>query len=363
MEKYSVLMPVYYRENPVYFRTAIQSMAKQTEKPDEIVIVCDGKLTDGLEEIISGYKAIPTGYKAILKPDETDVNSGRDLKSNGVIPRGNKTSDSKEISFPYRTDVELDDSVLSDIDESIKASSESAYNIPKNEYNQVKNEEEFLYNNISFHIIRLVSNHGIAIALNIGVRACRNDLIARMDSDDISLPDRCAKQLKVFEEDEKLCLLSGAISEFMQEPNDIRSIRSLPQTDQEIRKFAKKRNPMNHMAVMMRKSAVLTVGNYRSIGGAEDYDLWVRMLLKNMQARNLADVLVYARIGNGMQQRRGGCHYAKSAIQLQRIFYREHFINPFEFFRNGLIRLCASLLPSTARTKLYRSALRDKNTK
>lgn len=113
----------------------------------------------------------------------------------------------------------------------------------------------------------------------------------------------------------------------------------------------------------MRKSAVLTVGNYRSIGGAEDYDLWVRMLLKNMQARNLADVLVYARIGNGMQQRRGGCHYAKSAIQLQRIFYREHFINPFEFFRNGLIRLCASLLPSTARTKLYRSALRDKNTK
>lgn len=82
---------------------------------------------------------------------------------------------------------------------------------------------------------------------------------------------------------------------------------------------------MNHMAVMMRRDAVLAVGNYRAVKGAEDYELWVRMLQAGYRAENLPDVLVYARTGNGMMQRRGGLAYAKENIRLRPIFIKVDF--------------------------------------
>ena len=55
MMAYSVLMSVYHRERPAWFRLAVQSMLNQTVRPDEVVLVCDGPLTSDLDEVISEF--------------------------------------------------------------------------------------------------------------------------------------------------------------------------------------------------------------------------------------------------------------------------------------------------------------------
>ena len=61
------------------------------------------------------------------------------------------------------------------------------------------------------HVTRLEKNGGLANALNIGIKLCKNELVARMDSDDISYPDRCERQLKIFESRDDVDLVSGTI--------------------------------------------------------------------------------------------------------------------------------------------------------
>ena len=109
---------------------------------------------------------------------------------------------------------------------------------------------------------------------------------------------------------------------------------------------------------MFRKSSVLDAGNYQPVPFAEDYDLWVRMLCNGCQAANLPDVLVYARTGNGMIQRRGGIQYIKSIYALQRRFLKYGFISHMEFIRNCLIRTIAGLMPGQLRGFLYQFFLR-----
>jgi len=116
---------------------------------------------------------------------------------------------------------------------------------------------------------------------------------------------------------------------------------------------------MNHMAVMMRRDAVLAVGNYRAVKGAEDYELWVRMLQAGYRAENLPDVLVYARTGNGMMQRRGGLAYAKENMRLQTHFYKSGFLTFPEYISNCAVRVAASILPVGIRGYLYQKKLRE----
>ena len=174
-----------------------------------------------------------------------------------------------------------------------------------------------------FQILRLKENVGLGEALRQGILLCRNELVARMDSDDIACPDRCRQQLELFQKIPELAFSSGTIAEFFDE-RELESsetaalrLRTLPQSHEEIVSYAKKRNPMNHMAVMLKKGAVLQAGNYQSAEGLEDYDLWSRMLQLGFRAGNLKETLVWARIGNGMEQRRGGVKYAGRMARFQ----------------------------------------------
>ena len=212
-----------------------------------------------------------------------------------------------------------------------------------------------------FHIIRLKENQGLGKALNIGLQACRNELVARMDSDDISLPSRCQTQLNEFEKYPDLALCSGSIAEFHESPEHITSVRQLPKTESEIRKFARKRNPMNHMAVMFRKRKVMEAGGYVELHLAEDYYLWVRMLMNGCHARNVDAVLVYARTGNGMIGRRGGFSYAKSICCLEKKFLDMGFISLPVFIQNCMIRIAVSLVPNQIRQVFYCKILRQGN--
>lgn len=209
-----------------------------------------------------------------------------------------------------------------------------------------------------FQIIRLKKNSGLGNALNVGLKKCRYELVARMDSDDKSLPNRCELQLRQFKEKPELAFCSGDIAEFITDTKEIQNIRHVPTSYKEIIRFAKKRNPMNHMAVMYRRSAVIDAGGYIEIQYFEDYYLWVRMLKKGYKAANLDQTLVNVRIGNGMYGRRGGIAYAKNVCILQKKMLEAHFISYFEFIRNCLVRIGGSIVPVCIRKYMYEKILR-----
>lgn len=209
-----------------------------------------------------------------------------------------------------------------------------------------------------FHVIRLKKHQGLGNALREGVLACSNELIARMDSDDFSEPNRIELQLKEFSDDPKLSVCGGQIAEFEKDIDQITGIRAVPCSGLKIRKFAKARNPVNHMTVMFKKADVIEAGNYIELNLAEDYYLWVRMLCENKKFKNIAQVLVYVRTGNGMYQRRGGLQYVGKMILVQKKMLELKFISFHEFIFNILLRSTAALLPSNVRGSVYKHKLR-----
>ena len=204
MEKYSVLMSLYQKENVLFFRMAVDSMLNQTIRPDEIVIVEDGILTDELYAALEEYR----------------------LKEPQIF----KTVVNKK-------------------------------------------------------------NMGLGLALNRGLEACTNELVARMDTDDISKVDRCEKQLRKFIEKPELAIVGAWVDEFFSSPHQILSTRKVPCGGMDIYEFAKRRSAFNHPVVMYRKSKVLEHGGYSDLRRNQDVDLFGRMLFHGCQAENIGESL------------------------------------------------------------------------
>ncbi len=207
--------------------------------------------------------------------------------------------------------------------------------------------------------VRLEKQVGLGPALSVGLAACRDEIVARMDSDDICVAQRFENQLTFIDENPQVAAVGSAIGEFVDDPGRIATIRRLPCDSAGIREFAKFRNPLNHMTVMFRKSAVLVAGGYRDFPGLEDYDLWVRMLAQGMELRNLSEILVLARCGNGIANRRGGLAYAKSELRLYRRLLRIGFISAPEFALSVLMRVPVRVMPAVLRPFVYRKFLRQ----
>ena len=268
---YSVLMAVYGKEKPEFFRQSIESMLAQTLPFSDFVLVCDGALTHELNEV--------------------------------------------------------------------------------NSWAQEEMGEKL-------QIIRLKENKGLGKALRTGVPRCRCSVIARMDSDDISRPDRCERQFRIIERD-GYDLVSGTLQEFVREPGDMDRLRVLPRTSEEILQYAKKRNPFNHPCVMFRKESVLRVGSYQDFPGFEDYYLWIRMLRKGCKGYNVQEVILDMRTGNGMYDRRGGRDYLYWVLRFQRYLYCKNFITKKEYIQNCLVRTTVGAIPGGAREKFYHVFLRN----
>lgn len=262
--EYSVLMSVYAGEKPEYLKSSIQSILNQTVPSDDIVIVCDGPLTEGLDEVLAGF------------------------------------------SDKIRT-------------------------------------------------VRLPQNGGLGNALNKGLEQCRHDIVARMDSDDIALPDRMEKQLAAFENDSELSLISGAVEEFTKDTSDIVGRRDVPLSYEDIKKFSRKRNPMNHPAVAFRKTAVIKSGSYNEeYPYFEDYSLWVRMLMNGERAVNLKDTLVYMRVDEGTFKRRGGSRYASDMLRFHRSLLRSEWATLGDHLTGALPHAIVCILPNFLRTLIYK---------
>ena len=208
------------------------------------------------------------------------------------------------------------------------------------------------------NVVRLKKNAGLGNALNKGIQQCKNELVARMDSDDISYPDRCEKQLMVFNTYPEISVCSGIVEEFATNPKVVESRRVPPETQEEIREFAKVRNPFNHPCVMYKKPDVEAVGSYKDFYLLEDYYLWVRMIMAGYQGYNLQEPLLHMRAGTDMYMRRGGLKYAKTQEKLFRFMKNNGFISKGQYIKNCVIRGESSLAPNWLRKFVFEKVLR-----
>jgi glycosyltransferase involved in cell wall biosynthesis len=133
-----------------------------------------------------------------------------------------------------------------------------------------------------FIIIGYEENRGLGFALNFGLEHAKNELIVRMDTDDIAKPERCEKQLKMFAENQELAIIGSYVDEFYSTPDEIVSVRSVPTTHEAIYEFAKRRSAFNHPTVVFKKSAVLSVGGYSDLRRNQDVDLFGRIVYKTV---------------------------------------------------------------------------------
>ncbi|MGA2915424.1 MAG: glycosyltransferase [Sedimentisphaerales bacterium] len=258
LPKFSVLISIYEKDKPEYFKTAIESIFNQTLRPNEIVLVKDGPVNAELEKIISEYE--------------------------------------------------------------------------KKESNCLK-------------IVKLKENKGLGAALAEGIKNCTFDIVARMDADDISTPDRFEKQLEFLMNNPEIDVVSCFAATFENNPEKPLFIRRGPLVHNEIEKQFRFRFCMNHAPSMFRKKAVLAAGNYTAFTGLEDYLLWAKMILNGSRLATINQVLYYHRWETKLLARRSGFKRATQQIKLQREFLKIGFINRIQFLRNVLIRTTAAVLP------------------
>ena len=220
MATYSALMSVYKNDSPEYLKIALESIYdNQTRKPDEVVVVFDGPLNDGLYAVLDEFKA---GKEEVVKYYPQEI------------------------------------------------------------------------------------NRGLGAALRIGSELCTGDYILRMDSDDVSDPRRFEKQIAYVEAHPEIDVLGTDIAEFNQSPDETdKRVRACPAKHEDIVQMGKKRNPMNHVTACMKKSALMKAGGYQTLLLLEDYYLWLHMIAAGCRLANINESLVYVRVGNGFDSKRG----------------------------------------------------------
>lgn len=211
-----------------------------------------------------------------------------------------------------------------------------------------------------FNVVRLEQNGGLGNALKLAVENSSNELIARMDSDDVSLPTRFEKQLQLMEQT-GADIVGGFITEFIDSEDNIVGMRQVPLENEDIKRDMKKRCAMNHMTVMYKKSAVLACGGYLDWHYNEDYYLWIRMLLNGATFGNSQDVFVNVRVGKEMYQRRGGWKYFKSEKGLQKYMKKNKIIGFGTYFMNVTKRFIVQvLMPNRLRGWVFKKFARKK---
>lgn len=271
MKPYSVLMALYEKEKPEYLILAINSMLDQTLKPDEIVIVKDGKVPEELQKVLDRY-----------------------------------SEDYPEI----------------------------------------------------FHIVGYEKNRGLGFALNYGLEYCRNELIARMDTDDISKPDRCMKQVKAFEKNPDYAIIGSAVDEFYGTIDNITGRRVVPSSYGEIYRFAKKRSAFNHPSVMYKKSKVLEFGGYSSLRRNQDVDLFGRMLYGGCKAGNFKESLLWFRSDENLAKRRKSWENTWSYIDTIRRFWKMGYSSFYDFAIVAVAQILMYFFPIKVQNWIYKKFLR-----
>ncbi|WP_119726956.1 glycosyltransferase [Thermomonospora amylolytica] len=200
--------------------------------------------------------------------------------------------------------------------------------------------------------LRLERNRGLGPALDTGLSACDNDIVARMDADDVAMPHRFKLQVPLVRAGADL--VGAGLLEFGADLNDIVGRRIPPSDPLDIARYSRLHDPFNHPTVVYRRSAVLAAGGYGDLPLMEDYWLFVRMIANGARVVNVAEPLVYYRVSDGAYERRGGRALLSSELRLQREMLRHGFITRAQYVRNVAIRGGYRLVPTRVRRPVYR---------
>lgn len=206
------------------------------------------------------------------------------------------------------------------------------------------------------HVHRRSENKGLGISLQEGVNYCKNEYIARMDSDDYSLPNRIEKQLEVMKKG--FDIVGTNIDEFEDNPDNILASKKMPKSKAEIKSYFKFRNPFNHPSVMYKKSAVIAAGNYHDFYRLEDYELWIRMLANGASCCNIQKSLVRMRVNNEFYKRRGGKANLSSHLKLKKMMLNHKQISIFDYIKGCMLMIGRAYCPGSIKQFLYKHFLR-----
>lgn len=208
-----------------------------------------------------------------------------------------------------------------------------------------------------YTVVPLEKNVGLGLALAEGMLHCENELVARMDTDDIARADRFELQLAEFEKDSELDICGSHIVEFEESPDKIVARRNVPLSDAEIKKYQRRRDGLNHVTVMFKKSTVLRAGNYQSCLLMEDTLLWANMFNAGAKAVNIDDSLVFVRVGKDMFERRGGFAYYKKYKQGRKKVRETGYISAWDYYYTLLVQLVVALVPNKLRGWIFKKLL------
>jgi len=211
-----------------------------------------------------------------------------------------------------------------------------------------------------FKIVKLEKNVGLGLALQRGILECRNELIARMDSDDYSVPDRMEKQLKKYHDEPDLGMIGTNVDEFIETIDNVVCHVILPEKQDKIYKFSKRRCPMRHPTLLYKKSEVLKAGNYRNFYLFEDYDLYVRMLRSGCKCYNIQEPLVYVRTDKEFYKRRGGIKYVKTILKFKNEQLKIGYFSVSDWIISTIPHIIVCIIPNNMRDMIYKNFLRKK---
>ncbi len=207
--------------------------------------------------------------------------------------------------------------------------------------------------------VEMPANVGLGPALDAGLAASEHEVVARMDADDLSVPERFEKQLPYLEAGADI--VGSGLWEFGQDLTDVVGRRTPPTDPDEIRRVIRFRDPFNHPTVVYRRSAVLAAGGYTDMALMEDYLLFTRMVAGGAVPANIAEPLVHYRVGDGAYARRGGVRLLRSEVALQRRFRALGLTTRGQFARNVAVRGGYRLVPEGVRKVAYRRLLANRS--
>lgn len=213
--------------------------------------------------------------------------------------------------------------------------------------------DSFIEAGIVFNYVALENNVGLGLALKEGVKHCREDYIVRMDSDDISLENRFPELLGFVKKHPDIDLVGAQIEEFCSQVGDLKRKRLVPTESASIKAFSKYRNPMNHVTVCIKKTALFDVGGYESVIWHEDYYLWMKFIKHNKIINNIDSVHVYVRVSD-FSSRRSGMRYFKEEINFLKKVYCLGVFTAYDCLKYISIRFVARFSPSFINNFIYK---------
>ena len=208
-----------------------------------------------------------------------------------------------------------------------------------------------------FKLVVLEENSGSGIARREAVLASITDWIAPLDADDVVVSNRIEIEYNKLCEDPELDIISSVYCEFSGKAENV-VLRHSPESQEELIKYAKRQNPFGHSSMLIRKSKILEVGNYRKYNLCEDYDLWIRMLIAGAKCYNFQIPLTYLRANEDYYNRRNGLTYLKVIMGFLNEHRKAGFFSTKEFIVTATMRCTVYLLPLSFRKFIYRRMLR-----